>query len=98
MFGGISRQGTDTDFVPGVRVQRKSTGYCEFIRSISRDEGLKILDLGATSPAHITFMTGLGHKFHQEDALRAAADKSLITPGDQGGSTIDVERFMNDNL
>jgi len=98
MFGGISRQGTDTDFVPGVRVQRKSTGYSEFIRYISRDEGLKILDLGATSPANITFMTGLGHKFHQEDALRAAADKSLITPNDQGGSTIDVERFMNDNL
>jgi hypothetical protein len=95
---GSSRSGADSDFVPGERVQRKSTGYNEFIKSISREEGLKILDLGATSPANITFMTGLGHKFHQEDVLRAATDKNLLIPSAEGGVAIDVERFLTDNL
>ena len=98
LFGGSGRQGADSDFVPGERVQRRSTGYNEFIKYISHEEGLKILDLGATSPANITFMTGLGHKFHQEDVLRAATDKSLLIPNAEGGSTVDVERFMNENL
>jgi hypothetical protein len=98
MFGGSPRQNADPDYAPGERVQRKSTGYNEFIRAISREEGLKILDLGATSPANITFMTGLGHKFHQEDVLRAASDKSLLIPNSEGGTTVDVERFMDENL
>jgi hypothetical protein len=98
LFGGTSRSGADSDFVPGERVQRKSTGYNEFIKSISREEGLKVLDLGATSPANITFMTGLGHKFHQEDVLRAATDKNLLIPSAEGGVTVDVERFLTDNL
>jgi hypothetical protein len=98
LFGGSGRSGTEHDFVPGERVQRKSTGYNEFIRSISREEDLKVLDLGATSPANITFMTGLGHKFHQEDVLRAASDKNLLIPNGEGGSTVDVERFLNENL
>lgn len=98
IFGGSGRQGADGDFVRGERVQRKSTGYNEFIRYISHDEGLKVLDLGATSPANITFMTGLGHKFHQEDVLRAATDKSLVIPDGDGGSAIDVERFLTENM
>lgn len=98
IFGSSARHGEDGDFVPGERISRKSTGYNEFIRYISRDEGQKILDLGATSPANITFMTGLGHKFHQEDVLRAAMDKSLLIPNGEGGTTIDVERFLDENM
>lgn len=98
IFGGSVQSGTESDFVPGERVQRKSTGYNEFIRSISREDGLKVLDLGATSPANITFMTGLGHKFHQEDVLRAATDKSLLIPNAEGGTSVDVNRFLNENL
>ena len=98
IFGSSGRQGGEGEFIPGVRIQRKSTGYTEFIRYISHEEGLKVLDLGATSPANITFMTGLGHKFHQEDVLFAAADKSLIVANGEGGTTVDVERFLNENL
>ena len=98
IFGAPGRRGGESEFISGVRVQRKSTGYTEFIRYISHEEGLKVLDLGATSPANITFMTGLGHKFHQEDVLLAAADKSLIVANGEGGTTIDVERFLNENL
>lgn len=98
IFGASGRRGGESEFISGVRVQRKSTGYTEFIRYISHEEGLKVLDLGATSPANITFMTGLGHKFHQEDVLLAAADKSLTVQNGEGGTTIDAERFLNENL
>ena len=90
LFGGSGRQGTEDEIVPGEKISRRSTGFNEFIRSISREEGLKVLDLGSTSPANITFMTGLGHKFHQEDVLRSATDKSLVIPNGDGGTTIDV--------
>ena len=98
LFGGSVRQSTDDENVPGQRLSRRSTGFSEFIRSISREEGLKVLDLGSTSPASITFMTGLGHRFHQEDVLRTASDKTLIIPNGDGGTTFDVERFLRENL
>jgi hypothetical protein len=95
---GLGRQSEDGDIVPGQKISRRSTGFSEFIRAISREEGLKILDLGSTSPANITFMTGLGHRFHQEDVLRLSSDKSLLVPNGDGGSVIDAERFLRDNL
>ena len=96
-FGGSSRQGAE-DFAPGQKVSRRSTGFNEFIRAISRDDGLKILDLGATSPANITFMTGLGHRFQQEDLLRLASDKALVLPNGDGGTRLDLDRFLGENL
>ena len=85
LFGGSSQQGQDAEFVRGERVQRRSTGFSD-------------LDLGATSPANITFFIGLGHRFHQEDVLRLASDKSLIVPNGEGGKTVDVDRFLRENL
>ncbi|MGC2111736.1 MAG: SAM-dependent methyltransferase [Candidatus Korobacteraceae bacterium] len=97
LFGSSGRQ-ADDEAVSGERISRRSTGFNEFIRAISREEGLKVLDLGSTSPANITFMTGLGHRFHQEDVLRLASDKSLIIPNGDGGNTVDVDRFFRENL
>jgi hypothetical protein len=95
---GFGRQAGDEDSVPGQKISRRSTGFSEFIRAISREEGLKILDLGSTSPANITFMTGLGHRFRQEDLLRLSSDKSLLVPNGEGDSVIDAERFLRENL
>ena len=40
----------------------------------------------------------MGHRFHQEDLLRLSSDKSLIVPNGEGGNTIDVDRFLGENL
>ncbi len=80
------------------KISRRSTGFSEFIRAISREEGLKILDLGSTSPANITFMTGLGHRFQQEDLLHLSSDESMLMANGDGGVTFDVERFLRENL
>ncbi len=98
IFGSQATNGPEHSHVSGQRISRHSTGFNEFIKYISRQEGLRILDLGATSPANITFMTGLGHKFHQEDLLRLASDEDLLVPNGEGGTTLDSEKFLRDNL
>ena len=98
LFGGSGRQSVDDEVVPGEKIIRRSTGFNEFIKAISREQGLKILDLGSTSPANITFMTGLGHRFHQGDILRHANDKSLVIGNGEEGPTYDVDRFLRENL
>ena len=45
----------------GQRLRRRSSGLAEFTRAIDEEEGLRILDLGPTSPTNIAYLTGLGH-------------------------------------
>jgi SAM-dependent methyltransferase len=97
-FGFQPASGPEHPTVSGQRISRRSTGFNEFIKSISRQDGLRILDLGATSPANITFMTGMGHKFHQEDLLRLSADKDLLVPNGNGERSFDTDRFLRENL
>ena len=80
------------------RIARHSTGLQEFSRHITGQEGLNILDLGPTSPKNIHYITALGHKVYNEDVLAASADPSLIKPGEDGASVMDVERFFAENL
>jgi len=94
---GRSRRGDD-GVESSDKLSRRSTGFNEFIRAISREQGLSILDLGSTSPANITFMTGLGHRFQQEDVLRHTNDKMLLVPNGDGGTTFDIERYLSENL
>jgi hypothetical protein len=98
LFGGSARESADERVVPGEKIIRRSTGFNEFIKAISRENELKVLDLGSTSAANITFMTGLGHGFYQADVLQAAADKSLVVSNGDEGPTYDVERFLRENL
>jgi hypothetical protein len=98
IFGGSGHHGPDGEAVSGERVQRRSTGFSEFMKWLAREEGLSVLDLGATSPANITFFIGLGHRFHQEDVLRLASDKSLIVSNSEGQKALDVDRFLRENL
>ncbi len=98
LFGSQTGSAPEKRGGSGQRIARRSTGFNEFIKYISKEENLRILDLGATSAANITFMTGLGHNFHQEDLLRLSADKDLLVTDDKGGKVFDAERFLRDNL
>lgn len=98
IFGSHAGSGPSNHGRSGQRISRRSTGFNEFIKYISKQESLRILDLGATSAANITFMTGLGHNFHQEDLLRLSAEKHLLVSDGNGGTTFDTDRFLHDNL
>jgi SAM-dependent methyltransferase len=83
---------------PAARIGRHSSGLKEFTRSIAGREDLCILDLGSTSATNIALFTGQGYKVCTEDVLQAAYEPSLVVKNEEGKSTVDVTRFLADNL
>ncbi len=81
------------------RTLRHSSGLQEFSRALAGREGLRILDLGPTSPTNITRLTGMGHNTYSEDVLLAAADPAFSLGRTKEGQPIfDVEGFLRGNL
>jgi 2-polyprenyl-3-methyl-5-hydroxy-6-metoxy-1,4-benzoquinol methylase len=47
----------------------------------------------------MNFLTGLGHKAYNEDVLAAANSSRLVIPGpEEGSTTVDVARFLAEDL
>jgi SAM-dependent methyltransferase len=82
----------------GLRLSRRSNCLAEVSRYWSSEEGLCILDLGATSPANIHYFTELAHKIYSEDLLTASTDPALVTKDEQGSMILDSRLFLTDNL
>ena len=95
-------RGSPAPEAPAVEVAgvfpRRSSGLNEFTRAIAGQEGLRILDLGITSPVNIARLTGLGHKVYTEDVLAASADPSFVLATENGKPMYDVPRFLAENL
>jgi SAM-dependent methyltransferase len=100
IFGGENSGGAAVGAGTSAPMQRRSTGFHEFIRAIGRPEGQVVLDLGPTSPANLHFITGLGHRAYNEDLLLAASDPELLIPTADGDDKriVNVVRFLNENL
>lgn len=80
------------------RVARRCTGLAELARTLSLLDGQKVLDLGPTSPANIKFLTGMGQRTYSEDVLLAARDEQYVVMTEDGGRSIDVDKFIAENL
>jgi SAM-dependent methyltransferase len=80
------------------RSTRRSSGLVELSETLSSQEGLRVLDLGPTSPGNIQYLTELGHKCYSEDVLLASFDPSLVTKDEQGKRVLDEKRFLSENL
>jgi len=68
------------------------------MRSLGGQEDLSVLDLGTTSAGNISLLTGRGYSIHTEDLLGAASDPELQITGEDGNKTLDVNRFLKENL
>jgi SAM-dependent methyltransferase len=98
IFGGSTQPPSARGEV-AARIPRRSTGFNQFTRAILRPDGQRILDLGSTSSNNINFITGLGHKAYNEDVLMEANASRLVIPGpEEGSTTVDVERFLAEDL
>ena len=82
----------------GERIPRHSSGLGEFTRLLAGQAGMRILDLGPTSPTNIARLTGQGHKVYNEDVLLASTAPSYSARSEDGKPTIAVERFLTENL
>jgi SAM-dependent methyltransferase len=80
------------------KLTRRSSGMGEISRVLSSQEGLCVLDLGATSPNNIRYFTDRGHKPYSEDVLLSSVDPSLVIKDEQGNTVIDERRFLSENL
>jgi len=80
------------------RIPRHSTGLGEFTRMLAGQEEMRILDLGPTSPTNIARLTGQGHKTYNEDVLLASNSPVYAARTDEGKPTINVDRFLVENL
>ena len=98
LFGGGARALFDTPQASKTRIDRRSSGLKEFMRNISGQEALSVLDLGSTSASNISFLTNLGHALYTEDVLTAAWDPGLQITGEDGKPTVDVARFLAENM
>ncbi|MFZ0478485.1 MAG: methyltransferase domain-containing protein, partial [Terriglobales bacterium] len=75
-----------------------SSGVGEISRVLNSQEGLCVLDVGATSANNISFLTGQGHKNYSEDLLRASLDPALRSTDTSGNPVVDTKKFLEENL
>jgi len=83
---------------PPQKLSRRSSGIGEIARVLNSQEGLCVLDVGATSATNIRFFTGHGHKNYSEDLLRASLDPELRTQDAAGNAISDSKKFLDENL
>jgi SAM-dependent methyltransferase len=82
----------------GTKVLRRSSGLAELNKLIGKREGMSVLDLGPTSPPNIRYMTERGHSFYNEDVLLSSFDPSYERKDENGKATVDLEKFLAENL
>jgi SAM-dependent methyltransferase len=80
------------------KLSRRSSGMGEISRLLKSQEGLYVLDMGATSANNIRFFTDKGHKNYSEDLLRSSLDPALRVPDSEGRSVVDSKKFLEENL
>jgi hypothetical protein len=101
MFGLFNKErGSSGTAERGVRHSR---GWGEVRKLLHEENGLRVLDFGATSPANINYLTTLGHSVYMsnvvQDAARAEWLKPLPEDAKKGEKPeFDVEAFVAANL
>jgi len=88
-----------TPGLSGPRIPRHSGGWSALRKRLTAEPGLRVLDVGTTSPANINYPTGLGHSVYMADLIEDAASEEWISGQDEDGKPVwDVEGFTRQNL
>lgn len=83
----------------GPRVPRHSGGWSVLRKRLQADPGLRIIDVGYTSPANINYLTGLGHSVFLADLVHDACASDWRTGTDEdGNATWNVAGFLDQAL
>lgn len=98
LFGGGASHSKAESEAAGERVPRRSNGLAELSKFIQREGSCTVLDLGATSPANITYFTNLGARSYTEDVLHSSKNPEYLVKNADGQTVIDPDKFLADNL
>jgi 2-polyprenyl-3-methyl-5-hydroxy-6-metoxy-1,4-benzoquinol methylase len=95
---GAQATGSPT-VLTGPRVPRHSSAWKDLLKFLKAEQGLRILDIGPTSPTNINFLTTLGHGVYMADVVNEALHGNWTSAPDENGATqFDVEGFLDNNL
>jgi SAM-dependent methyltransferase len=90
---------TNPTVLTGPRVPRHSSAWKDLLKYLKAEQGLRILDIGPTSPTNINFLTTLGHGVYMADVVNEALRGNWMSAPDENGvSQFDVEGFLDSNL
>lgn len=83
----------------GPRIPRHSGAWAVLRKRLATDPGLRVLDVGSTSPSNINFLTNLGHSVYMADLVEDAFTGDWLTGTDEDGKPVwDTEGFARQNL
>jgi hypothetical protein len=83
----------------GPRVPRHSGAWILLRNRLESEPGLRILDIGYTSPININYLTGLGHSLFMADLVHDACAGQWTTGEDADGNPIwNIEGFLQQTL
>ena len=83
----------------GSKVPRHSGGWAALRKRLQGETGLYVIDIGATSPSNINYLTNLGHSIFLADLVDDACNGNWQTGTDEEGNPIwNVEGFLDQTL
>lgn len=68
----------------GARMPRHSSGWVRILSRLKSEPGLRVLDIGPTSPTNINFLTSLGHSVYMADLVEEAIKPEWMLPAQEG--------------
>lgn len=96
----FQRSGTEKDQVSkraafsASRVSRYSSGWIKILARLKTAPGLRVLDIGPTSPSNINLLTSLGHSVYMADLVEEAVKPDWLLEGDSD----DVPRYNTEDF
>lgn len=89
---------TTTGFT-GPRVPRHSGGWVALRKRLTEEQGLRVIDVGYTSPANINYLTGLGHSVFLADLVHDACTMDWKTGTDEDGNPLwNIQGYLDQCL
>jgi hypothetical protein len=87
---------TQVSGLTGPRVPRYSGGWASVRTRLQDEPGLRVIDIGYTSPTNINYLTSLGHSVFMADLVHDAVKGEWQTGTDDEGNAIwDVQGFID---
>jgi hypothetical protein len=77
------------------KVPRHSSGWAKILARLKAEQGLRVLDIGPTSPNNINFLTSLGHSVYMADLVEEAVKPTWLIPAIDGEPQgYDIDGFL----
>jgi Methyltransferase domain len=92
-------EGATPPSLSGPRIPRHSGGWAALRKRLMTEQGLRVLDVGTTSPTNINYLTELGHSVYMANLVEDALTGEWQTGMDEDGKpTWNAEGFAQQNV